>query len=236
MKYLVFLFVVVGTIGAMAQTAVVSGRIMGSNGKPMAMAHVSVTKFGKQKADTSIKTSEVGGFSVSVTKPGLWILQFTGVNHRMLELPLLVDKNMREELTVQLEPNRIPQRIDSVVLVGKFNNYNQNGGIPMRFKDGTYLVEAPESKEQFPYQIIVFGNGQTDATRHSVNGTQQDSYEYDGGGDYRSITNTVKPTLISFDMGLLPKTKIPATFTFKNPTLQRAAEVFNDMQQYRERY
>ncbi|MBL7974886.1 MAG: redoxin domain-containing protein [Candidatus Kapabacteria bacterium] len=236
MKHIVFLVMIVCTVSGFAQTATISGRVMDGNGKPLTKANVSITKMGRVKPDTTLPVSAEGGYSVTLSKPGLWILQFTGVNHKMLELPFLLDKNAREELTVQLEANAVPSRIDSVVMVGKFNNFNTNGGITMKYKDGAYHAEAPQGVEEFEYQIVVFGTPRNETTPPCINGTKQEWFEYDGKGQYKSIINTTKNRDIAFDIAALPKSKHPVTFTFKNPALQRAAEVFHGMMKYRHMY
>lgn len=219
-----------------AQTTSLSGRIVGSDAKPMPQAHISLLRLGAKKADTTLQTSSDGGFLLTLSKPGLFLLQCTGVNHSMTELPVLIEKGMREEVQVQLAPLHFGSRIDSVTLVGKFNNYNFNTGLSMKYKDGAYRIQAPDKEEDFAYQVIVHCEGEASASMHSINGTASDDYEYDGGGDYRSILNTTKNTTIVFDPTLMPRVTAAASFSFKNPAAQQMALVYTEMMNFRRAY
>ncbi|MBI3259074.1 MAG: TlpA family protein disulfide reductase, partial [Ignavibacteriae bacterium] len=69
---------------------------------------------------------------------------------------------------------------------------------------GTFSAEIKTDKQKLGYQVLVYGGEAKDL--HSVNGTIADSYEYDGGGDYRSIVQAKNGVAkITFDPKKLPE-------------------------------
>ncbi len=167
-----------------SQETVVSGKLLGHDGKPMPMANVEAYRM--SDASKTLATAEVsadGSFRISTSERGLIRIQCSGVNHLPGNVPVLIEKPANIGLTVRLATYPIPETIESAFIIGDFNSFSMASPTPMtKQADGTFVAEFDSDKDQFKYQIFnVF------TPPRSINGTQSDKYVYDGGGDYQSI-------------------------------------------------
>jgi thiol-disulfide isomerase/thioredoxin len=183
-------FVVLTLVGvllgqAVAQLpSVISGKLLGYDGKPMLKAQIHVlTGRGDRKALQSVEVAKDGNFELQFDKTGLVYLNFTGVNHYELMMPLLIEKPLREKMAVQMKPYDYHADFSGIKIAGDFNNFNLGAAQPMTPQaDGTFAFEAETSASTFAYQVLG-----AEKTGHSINGTQADDFVYDDGGDYQSV-------------------------------------------------
>jgi thiol-disulfide isomerase/thioredoxin len=168
------------------QPSVFSGKLLGHDGKPMLKAQVHVLpNRGERKALQSVEVAKDGGFEVKFDQTGLVYLNFTGVDHYELMMPLLIEKPLREKLVVRLKPYEYPETFNQVKIIGDFNEFNFGSAKLMAPQsDGTFTFETEATAATFAYQILG-----AEKTGHSINGTQSDDFVYDDGGDYRSVVN-----------------------------------------------
>lgn len=190
-----------------AQNTTISGTLSGVDGKTLKIAHVHVTNsesFKPKPVSYDVKPN--GTFSFSLPN-GWYRLQFSGVDYAPTPgFPMEVYCSGEPvKLSVQLTPNASPKVVDSVKIITDLADYNFAKAISMaKNNDGTFSTEIKTDKPKLGYQVLVYGGEQTDL--HSVNGTMADSYEYDGGGDYRSIVQTKNGVAkITFDPKKLPQ-------------------------------
>jgi thiol-disulfide isomerase/thioredoxin len=168
------------------QPSVISGKLLGHDGTPMLKAQVHVLpNRGDRKALQSVEVAKDGGFEVNFDQSGLVYLNFTGVDHYELMMPLLIEKPLREKLVVRLKPYEYPDDFSQVKIIGDFNKFNFGSAKLMAPQsDGTFTFETETAAATFAYQILG-----AEKTGHSINGTQSDDFVYDDGGDYRSVVN-----------------------------------------------
>ncbi len=183
----------------------ISGVLTGAGDRPLALAHIHLLQPNVNEADSlllSAVTDSNGAFRLVTEHQGIVKLRCTAPDHSMLDIqPLLLQGRDNISLTIRLGGHRYADRFDSVSLIGDFNNWNWDRALPLLPQpDGRYTLELPATEERFAYQLINV------ALDKSINGTQSDSFEYDGDGDYRSIVRSEGGRVrIVFDPALLPQ-------------------------------
>lgn len=211
-----------------AASAVIQGKVLGANGKPLALAHVHVLSPDQPGQGTTIAVGKNGGFRVSTDILGPLNLKLTGTDHRMYDLPILVlDADDTIDLEAQLEGNTIPSTIDSVKIIGDFNRFSIPAAqLMVREKNGRFRAEFASDSSAFAYQVLVYGADPVRTPIPSWNGTQADRYVYDGQGDYRSV---VKPkggrATVVYDPKKAIRESSDAKVRFADPSRDRQAEV-----------
>ena len=234
MRKLTLLLVVLIAQFSLAQAkTTVSGKVVGNDRRPMTMAHVHLLRMLQEEPLASVAVGADGSYSLSGIDNGLYTIQFTGIGHKLYEMPLLVNTSKPIQLDARLAPNQF--RLDSVMIIGDFNNFAFRNPQPMtRQENGTYVAEFDAPAKEFAYQIMGTVDG------HSVNGTMADSYVYDGGGDYRSIVLTKNGRArIVFDPAQVnsPKATVAEVlFRDTRSVAARFAEVSADMKERRARF
>jgi thiol-disulfide isomerase/thioredoxin len=161
------------------------GRILTADGKPPLVAHVHPAALGEPADRTEITVAaRADGSYEAVLPPGGGMVWFTAPDHRPAGVAVVPRPSDREvRLDVTLAPNRFISPIDKVGIIGDWNDFDIASAEPMtRQPDGTFLFERMVPGNTLAYQVV----GVVDDGR-SVNGTMQDEFVYDGGGDYRSV-------------------------------------------------
>ncbi len=177
-----------------------SGTVMGYDGTPMKDAHVELWRYawGNRWAGTvNIDVGSNGRF-ISKLLPGLYTIQFAGVDHEFSERRFIfIDSTIDCTLHARLERSSFISlaAIDTVFLA-----YVDPAGSTERFTkpmtamgDGRFELRLDLSGEKDPlfdlfestplllYHIVGI------VPDRWVNGTDQDYYEYDGDGDFFSV-------------------------------------------------
>lgn len=164
------------------------GKLLGYDGKPMKMAqiHFRIPYMETGFQSKTVTAESDGSFKFEILKKSVLDLQFTGTDHiqtRLKFYSVQEDKNIN--LDVKLCRNNVDPNFKDVSVIGNFNDYDFNSGVPMKkSSDGSYSAEIRKSEDTLKYQIL--GPFNTPEP-HSVNGKQADFFEYDNGGDYRSV-------------------------------------------------
>lgn len=227
--FILFSFAVV-----LAQQTVVTGQLVGSDGKPMAKAHVGF-KAKDQKNAVSQETTKDGSYKIELKGNGLLTLEYTGVNHQRKSVTLFVEKDGEVKLNVKLSANDYKTDFTELKLVDDTSNFNPSQGKAFKKQaDGTYLVEFETEKARVGYEILGLDNN-----GHTVNGTQSEDYEYDGDGDYKSIV-TVKDgkVRIVFDPTKLLRSdsKPEVSFVDASPSVVAFSEIYNGIKTRQENF
>jgi len=204
------------------QPSVISGKLLGHDGKPMLKAQVHVLpNRGERKALQSAEVAKDGGFEIKFDHTGLAYLNFTGVDHYELMMPLLIENPLREKMSVWLKPYEYPNDFSQVKIIGDFNNFNFGSAKLMEPQsDGTFTFEIEATATTFAYQILG-----AEKNGRSINGTQSDDFVYDDGGDYRSVVNVADGKVkIVFDPKKLVRAQPgdEAVVKFDNPNSPQA--------------
>jgi thiol-disulfide isomerase/thioredoxin len=220
---------------AAAERTVITGTLLGHDGKPMSLAHVHLSRFNDSNPLVSVKVGKNGSFELRTADTGLLLLQFTGIDHQARKLALLVDKPRKLALDLRLKSYDYLNNFDEVKILGDFNNFSFKSARAMNKQiDGTFVVEFDAAGSQFAYQLL----GLT-KSGGSINGTQSEDYVYDGGGDYRSVvTPTNGHVRIVFDPRKLERSEAPGQVDFRNPksTMALFVSIYEAMMQRRDRF
>lgn len=165
------------------EETIISGKLVGYDRKPMVLAHAHLIKAPSPKPLVQVKAQSDGSFSLATKETGLLVVEFTGVNHMALDVPLLIERPVRIELSVTLATYSYAEEIKDLKIMTDLTNYAFDKAQSMQKQsDGTYSIELQATKDKVTYQILG-----AEKTGRSINGTQSDALEYDDGGDYRSI-------------------------------------------------
>ncbi len=186
------------------KSTVISGTLLGADGKPMVKSEVHLQKTQSSKPLQTVQTKGDGRFELTVQEKGVYYLSFTGINHYQSFAPVSLEVPAEIKVEVRLKQYAYVKNFDDVGIIGDFNDFNMRKAVPMtRQDDGTFVFEHDCEGKTFAYQIMG-----AESVGHSVNGTQADSYEYDNGGDYRSVVNVASGKVkVVFDPKKLPNSE-----------------------------
>lgn len=221
-----FFFILFSFAVVMAQQVVISGQLVGSDGKAMPKSHVHL-----KKPATSLETDKDGSYKLTLNQTGLVFLQFTGVNHQSKTIPVFIEgDNSFIKLNVRLSANEYNEDFSDIKLIDDFKNLNpETAKAFQKQADGTYVVEFETKAERVEYEI--FGLEKNDRI---INGTQSDDYNYDGDGDYRSVV-AVKDgkARIVFEPKKLVHSDAKSEIVFddKNARLGELAKIYNSIEE-----
>ncbi len=220
-----------------AQNTTIVGKILGFNSKPMPAAHIHLQELTATNDKTISQAAGKDG-SYSVTVPNGWYrLTFSGVNHMADNVPPAIYCSGPEiHLNVRLQANAIPVAPDSVQIITELDHYSFVKAQTMtKMPDGRYSFEVKGAGATLGYQVIVYTKGNSDA--HSINGTQADDYEYDGGGDYRCKVNTNNGAVtVVFDPKQLPTDSKESDEQFVDAASKAMSEVVFDQMSLQTEY
>ncbi len=181
----------------------VVGVVTGHDGQPLAVAHVRVMGHGAD-GSAEAKVGPDGTFELDVAHVGLARLEFTGVDHEQTEL-MAVLGDTPLELGVRLGTYEREEPLGELLAAVWTDNPAKSRPRQKKLtkgKDGIYTAEIKTDAERVWYQI----SGVAGPSR-IVNGPQSVAYEYDGGGDYRSI---VLPSKGVVKIAVDPKKLVPS--------------------------
>jgi thiol-disulfide isomerase/thioredoxin len=210
------------------RATVITGRLVGHDGRSMVKAHVHLARLHQSKPIAEIEVAKNGFFRIATTETGLVFVQFTGVDHLEEEIPLYIEQPARFRINARLSHNDYVTDLSRVKIIGDFNDFSSQSAQPMKRQPrGTYLAEFETPKPRFAYQLS--GIRKTGGT---INGTQSDAYEYDGGGDYRSVVVPANGHVrIVFDPNKLIRDSSAAKVRLEGASMQatRFAALYDEM-------
>ena len=196
------------------EVTVISGKLLGYDKKPMMMAHAHLLKTSSPKPLVQARAKDDGSFEITTKETGLLVVEFTGVNHMALDVPLLVEKPLKIELSVNLAAYSYADEMKDVKIMTDMTDYTFEKAQPMQKQsDGTFAIKLQTTKDKVTYQILG-----AEKTGHSINGTQSEAFEYDDGGDYRSIVAAKEGKVrIVFDPSKTIRSTVQTNVTFSDP-------------------
>lgn len=199
-------FLVLVLCSACLQATTIRGRVQSASGQPLRVAHVHLAD-AQGIPITSVIIGSSGRYKVNTSVQGVVHLVFSAVDHEPVFRRVLLHGQSLLAADAVLSTAVATRTVDSVLVTGDFNGFD--GTIPMqRRTDGTFIHDVEASQTQLRYQIqVVTSDPQSSKSIRSrfMNGSQSDRFEYDSGGDYRSVL-IVKPGIvrIDFDPSRLP--------------------------------
>jgi thiol-disulfide isomerase/thioredoxin len=174
--------------------SIITGRLLGSDGKPMVMSHVHLsggsgyTEYTHSLADPNFASVQVrpdGSFEISTDSLGAMTLQFSGVAYEWLRVPLVLERPTKLSVQVRLAPLAFRENLRDATIIYDFDDVAR--GKRSTFKQtgkGIFKVTLPTSKKEFKYRLEGVGYHPWGA---SVQNCTADAYEYLGDGVYTSI-------------------------------------------------
>jgi thiol-disulfide isomerase/thioredoxin len=166
-----------------------------------------------------VQAAPDGSFQIKTKETGVLLLEFTGVNHMAMDVPLIIEKPLKMSLTVSLSTYSYADDLKDVKVMSDLTNFSFNEAQPMvRQVDGTFTLELQTNSPKLAYQI--FG---AEKTSRSINGTQSESFEFDGAGDYKSIVTPENGKVkIVFDPRKVVESNAEPVVTFHDPSSSTA--------------
>lgn len=235
MRTVFFLIVVILTFSAiLSGQTTITGTLVGHDGKPMVKGHVHLFKLGQSKLISSVEAAKDGSYKITSDQNGPFLAQYTGVHHLSENVLVFTEQPTEQHIDVRLVTHTYPTEITSVKIMGDFNNFNFSTAQEMtKQSDGTFTAEFETKGERFRYQL--FGI----AGSRSINGTQSEDFEYDGGGDYRSVVTPKDGKVrIVFDPKKLVRSEAQPSVRFadRSSSIAKAAEAYRSWVQRREKF
>jgi thiol-disulfide isomerase/thioredoxin len=216
MKYFSLLSLVLFTSSLFAQQeTVIKGKLLGHDNKPMPMAHVYLIKTPQPQPVANVQAGSDGSFKLSTAETGMLVLEFSGVNHSAFDVPIMIEKPTSIDVTVTLATYSYVENMDDIKIMTDLTKFNYADAQPMQKQaDGTFKIDLMDENTRLAYQILG-----AEKNNRSINGTQSESYEFDGAGDYRSIVRpkTGKISIV-FDPKKLVRSDAEAEIKFSDPT------------------
>jgi thiol-disulfide isomerase/thioredoxin len=213
-RFVIPILIVVFAVHASGQTTL-SGSVLGDNGKPIPMAHVHIKSGMNDTTYLSVPVGRQGTFSVRIPIQGALMVEFSGVNHLPYTIPLVSGSKQTVKLTVTLGTYSYRDDLSGVAFVYGFEESSRGKSVePARQPNGLYTARVETDKAKFAYQL-----NNVEQSGRTINGTDSETYEYDGGGDYRSVlTPRDGKVTITFDPAKLLRGSSESKVTFANPS------------------
>jgi thiol-disulfide isomerase/thioredoxin len=223
------LLILIPFCGISFSQTIVTGTLLGNDGKPMLVANVELRLPGDTTPRETVEADSDGKYSIAVDSSGIWMLLFTGVNHSSHQIAACLDKPGKLKINVQLAAYQYIDTIATPGIEGDFNNYNISDPLRLqRQPDGTFTADVETKADSVRYEIVGITK-----SGHTINGTESERYELDNGGDYWSIlTPRDGKVHIVFDPARLVRSDKPVEVTFADSesTAARFSEIYEEMQ------
>lgn len=212
MKTLIALAVLFFAVFADSYAVEIKGKLLGYDGRPMPMAHIHY-KAGDKEITKQVEPD--GTFKFSTDNKMYIELSATGVDHKQGRFDVYLANIKNTNLIIRLTPNTFAEAGDVLNLTGNFNNYSfeENLAVLEKISENKYAANLHFDLDTLIYQMVIY----SESEKRSVNGQQQDYYQYDGAGDYRSVLVTNKKDVrIEVDLSKFPSESSYAKLTSDN--------------------
>lgn len=203
---------------------VLTGTLVGHDGAPMALAHVTVDR------GEPIEVGADGSFSVPLPPTGFAKASFTGVDHGDHTIGLWLD-GQPVQVEVRLGTYAAPESYDGASVL-QFTTADDGSlalgsTTPMTRRADGAMEATVDATGPVAYEL----RGITAQSGRSMNGTDRTAFRYDGDGNY---ANVVEPDAdgkvhIVFDPAKANPAGVATTVAFTVPdgTVARVAAVFD---------
>ena len=230
----IFIIILFAASYILPQT-VVSGKLLGRDGKPLIKSRIGLNKSRSVDPVLTVHPGSNGSYKIKIDKDGFYVLQFEGVYHQVLQVPIIVDKQPKINLNVNLKPLEYFKNFFKLEVSGKFNSGDKDSVIEMKKgANGTYTAGVKTNEKKISYQILG-----AEINKTPMEGTDAAEFEYAGNGRYMSVLKPKKGiALITFDPAKLPRSSKDAVVEFKDTTEPAAVSysIFKKMEQRQRRF
>lgn len=209
-------------------TIALSGQVLRHDGTAASDAHLHWTD-PESRERKQLSTDADGRFRLDLPiAEELPRFEVTAPFHGQVSVEIPPGLGERFELILRLAPYRLRSPLEEVKILGDWNDFDFSSAEPMTPEDDgsfVYTTTVPESG-RVAYQVLGI-----EADGRSINGTQADAFEYDGGGDYKAILEGAPgaPLTIRFDPAALPSSgdRAAVELSSQPPTLGNAFALRN---------
>ncbi len=187
------------------------GHLLGHDGKPMKLAHFQID------GGEPSPVADDGAFRIVRTEPRFLSVRVAGVDHAERVFGLFVDAG-EQDVEIRLGTYERSDGAGASVVI--YSGSVKQRRVPLKKgDDGILTAEVDADGTPLAYQISGLFKGR------DANGTDAEGFEYDGGGDYKTILHPQKGKLtIHVDPSSLPPAGAPAELSFADPA-SRAARI-----------
>ena len=164
----------------------IHGTVAPAEGGRFALAEVRLLRPNSARTLAIATVAPDGRFAIATTETGEVGLAFSAVDHYSKYVPLVAPEPGDVALDVRLKHYTYTpsDSLGRVMAMGDFTDWKRSGARPLtKQPDGTYALDVETTADSVAYQILGLEAG----GGRSINGTESDSWVYDGGGDYRSV-------------------------------------------------
>lgn len=215
-------------------STLVTGQLKDIYGNVPKIAHIQVNRaYALRPEDESFLVKPDGSFSFKLAN-GWYRIKGTAAN--MQGFPEYYTRmyctGTPINASINLMPNTVPTDIDSISVLTSITSFMRNKAVTMiKQNDGIYTAEFKTDSAKFSYQILFHSKSNIDG--RSFNGTMNDDFEYDGGGDYRSVVfpknGQVKVTFDSKLMAAESKdTQAKPSFEFQDKQSKEVVRILKE--------
>jgi hypothetical protein len=194
---------------------------------------VSLLHPNEPKILKTICAGQNGQFTLTIDKPGIWMLHAAGVGFRDKWIALYIEKEKNILLDVWLSGYRYLSNLNNASLVGNFNSWHILKAVPMKISpDSTLSAEVTSVADTVTYKLMNVRDGE------AVEGMQADRYIYDPVKGYISVLDRKKGDKIKITLnpGTLTKKESPSKILFaqSGSTISKFAMIMDSLQQYQD--
>ncbi len=193
------LWVLLVFLSASAQI-VLKGTVQSTKGLAIPKYYIGIVDLGNPEKPPhwTVETSGQHPFQFSLPHRGPFIIEVAGVNHQGgLVIIYAAEEPDTISITLQLSPYAYKTSIDTLKIIGNWNNFDfERAELMERVDDHRFRYTRTADSDTFQYQIIGLL-----PEEQSINGQQSDDFIYDGGGDFNSVLYVKKgqPVTITID-------------------------------------
>jgi thiol-disulfide isomerase/thioredoxin len=208
---------------------VITGQILTYDDKAPKMAHISYKA--KNGELVVIPADSKGFYTVKIDADYNAEITFSAVDHISITQKFPIPENLDSlSITSKLIPNQIYNDIESISILGDFNDRDFDEAPQMKKNsDGKYYYEVKFDSDTLSYQI--FPKFEKNLSERTFNGSQSDYFVYDMGGDYNSvIIDKSRKFNIVFDPNYYPQGAYFSSIEFSDEQYNTNYNAYNKIQ------
>jgi thiol-disulfide isomerase/thioredoxin len=212
------------------RTSTISGKVVGTDGRPLLMAHVGLSGAAGHEARhldtddkmfTTVLVNQDGSFSISTDSLGALWLWCMGVGCTPFMIPIILEQPTNVELTVKLDSFHFTPNADGIEINYDFDEVTRGKRAILKETSAQiYEAEIPTEKKEVTYRI----NSVVDhPVGISVPYSTHDGFEYYMDGMYTTIVHPKNGKItITVDCSKAGNHTESPSYAFSNPQCMQA--------------
>jgi thiol-disulfide isomerase/thioredoxin len=213
-------------------TSTITGRLVGADGRPLALAHVHLIDAMRPipgSVEHILVTERIqrdGTFRISTNETGPFVLRFTAVGHRELRIPLAIETHVNLLLDAQLA-TAVPDPMQSEMLV--LTTSDEGATIQRAYlvkqEDGTFRADLPSTGDSVMYTVPL---GELYSRSTTLLGATASRYEFTSQAEYSGVL-PVENGHATIEYGV-PSQSVPSEAAFQFQDAISTPALFAQMQ------